>query len=30
MIWNSGGFRLKVDADTLDVTITVSGLAGNA
>ena len=29
-IWNSGGFRLKVDADTLDVTITVSGLAGNA
>ena len=30
MIWNSGGFRLKVDADTLDVTITVSGPAGNA
>lgn len=29
-IWNSGGFRLKVDADTLDVTITVSGLGGNA
>lgn len=29
-VWNSGGFRLEVDADTLDVTITVSGPAGNA
>ena len=29
-IWNSGGFRLEVDADTLDVPITVSGPAGNA
>ena len=29
-VWNSGGFRLEVDADTLDVTVTVSGLAGNA
>ena len=27
---NSKGFRLEVDAHTLDVTITVSGLAGNA
>jgi hypothetical protein len=30
VIWNSGGFRLEVDARTLDVTITVSGLGGNA
>ena len=30
VIMNSGGFRLEVDADTLDVTITVTGLAGNA
>lgn len=29
-IWNSKGFRLKVDAHTLDVTITVSGLDRNA
>jgi hypothetical protein len=30
VIMNSKGFRLEVDADTLDVTITVSGLDGNA
>jgi hypothetical protein len=30
MVANSKGFRLEVDADTLDVTITVTGLAGNA
>ncbi len=30
VIMNSKGFRLEVDADTLDVTITVTGLAGNA
>jgi hypothetical protein len=30
MVANSQGFRLEVDARTLDVTITVSGLGGNA
>ena len=30
MVANSKGFRLEVDARTLDVTITVSGLGGNA
>ena len=29
-IYNSKGFRLEVDARTLDVTITVTGLAGHA
>ena len=29
-VGNSKGFRLEVDAHTKDVTITVSGLAGNA
>ena len=29
-VGNSKGFRLEVDARTQDVTITVSGLAGNA
>ena len=29
-VYNSKGLRLEVDADTLDVTITVTGLAGNA
>jgi hypothetical protein len=30
VIGNSKGFRLKIDARTLDVTITVTGRAGNA
>ncbi len=30
MVANSKGFRLRVDAHTLDVTITVSGLGSNA
>lgn len=30
MVANSKGFHLEVDADTLDVTITVSGLGHNA
>ena len=30
VVGNSMGFRLKVDARTLDVTITVTGPAGNA
>ena len=30
MVANGQGFRLGVDARTLDVTITVSGLGGNA
>jgi hypothetical protein len=30
MIANSKGFRLTVDARTLDVTVTVTGREGNA